>query len=74
MLRRDTYHDYITDAELQDVGPGVFFGTVMPRIRDLNQRSGAHQVANSVTYTHEDIQNMVMIMEVRFDSAGWTGR
>lgn len=80
MLRRDTYHDYITDAELEDMfchrTPSEYqlrrkFNS---RIEPLRRRSGFYQVTNAIELRTKDIQHMATTIEIRFDSAGWTGR
>lgn len=82
MLRRDTYHDYITDAELEDLfcywrpftSKYQLQRKFNSRIEPLRRRSGFYQVTNAIELQTKDIQHMATTIEIRFDSAGWTGR
>lgn len=70
--RRDTYHDYVFDDELGNQWEA--YNAVLAWVNDLLNRSGSLQVTNGIVYKHRDYQHMGVRLEVRFDSAGWTGR
>lgn len=79
-MRRDTYHDYITYEELQDLplrrnrfdtDPASVL--VAYRKDDLFRRSGAASVPNGVLTMIEDLSDRTYKMRVSFDSRAWTG-
>lgn len=69
--RRDTYHDYVTDAEARD---GLESVLVVNRRKDaLKERSGFNNVENAYYERVYEINTQTKHMRVSFDSEAWTG-
>lgn len=73
-MRRDNYHDYLTESELVDCG--TYAGMRMlvdSRETSLALRNGARNVTSATLTTTYDMASRCYRMQVSFDSRAWTG-
>lgn len=75
VIRRDTYHDYLTEQELAEARWPIRAKFIMDTVMYiLRWRSGANNVANAVLHTWRDDYRRAYCYSVSFDSSAWTGR
>ena len=72
-MRRDRYHDYVTDLELADASASLAKGLLALRIDSLCRRANPSGCRSGFYEVMYDPCFMAYQIRVFFDSSTWTG-